>query len=84
MEINTEYEMMVLKEIREIPANVRPQVLNIIRSLRESLLAVDTSKREKLFESGLCGIWDDDQSAEEIIKEIHEHRTGYGGREVEL
>ena len=34
--------------------------------------------------SGLCGIWPDDKSAEEIIDDIHKHRTGFGGREVRL
>ena len=84
METNNEYEKMVLKEIRGIPNNAHPHVLKILRSFKESILAVDTSKKAKLVESGLCGIWKDDQNAEEIIKDIHEHRTGFGGRGVEL
>ena len=84
METNTEYEKMVLKEIRGIPDNVHSQVLKVLRSLKESISVVDTSKKAKVVESGLCGIWKDDKSAEEIIKDIYRHRTGFGGRGVAL
>lgn len=30
--------------------------------------------------SGLCGIWNDERSAREIVRELREARTGYGGR----
>ncbi len=84
METNNEYEKMFLKEIRGIPDNAHPQVLKILRSFKESILAIDTSKKAKVAESGLCGIWKDDRNAEKIIKDIHEHRTGFGGYRVEL
>lgn len=84
METKTEYEEMVLKEIRGIPDNAHPHVLKMLRTLKESILAVDTSKRTKVDKSELCGIWKDNRSAEDIIKDIHEHRTGYGGRGVSL
>jgi len=84
METNNEFEKMFLKELRGIPDNVHPQVLKILRSFKEGLLTVDTSKKAKTVESGLCGIWEDDRNPEEIIKDIHEHRTGFGGRRVDL
>jgi hypothetical protein len=84
METKTEYEEMVLKEIREIPDNAHPQILKILRSVKESILTVDTSKEAMVKESGLCSIWQDDRIAEEIIKDIHENRTGFGGRGVVL
>jgi hypothetical protein len=34
----------------------------------------DISEKSVLTESGLCGIWQDDRSAEEIVKEIHHHQ----------
>jgi hypothetical protein len=61
-----------------------PQVLKIVRSIKESLSVgrITSKKREQT--SGLCGIWQDDRSAEEIIEDIRKHRTGFGGREVRL
>jgi hypothetical protein len=34
--------------------------------------------------TGFCGAWEDDRSADEIIVEIVEHRSGFGGRKVIL
>jgi len=84
MQTKTKYEEMVLKEIREIPVKALPQVLKILRTVKEGLLSVDASKKAKVGGSGLCGIWKDDRSTEEIIKDIYAHRTGFGGRGVEL
>ena len=44
------------------------------------------SEKEKTFtskeETGLCGIWEDDRNAEEIIKDIYSNRTGF--KEVKI
>lgn len=32
--------------------------------------------------TGLCGIWEDDRNAEDIIKDIHSNRTGF--KEVKI
>ena len=47
---------------------------------------IDSKGKEKteLNASGLCGIWQDERTSEEIIKDIYSHRTGFGNREVEL
>jgi len=84
MQTKTKYEEMILKEFREIPDESRPQILKILRSLKKSIAATRKNQRGERQESGLCGIWKDDRPAEEIIKDIHVHRTGYGGRTVEL
>ncbi len=85
MQTKTKYEELVLKELRGIPGESLPQVLKIIRSLKEGFSAAkDASQRGMRQESGLCGIWQDDRSANEIIKMIHAHRTGFGGRGVDL
>ena len=44
----------------------------------------DDSKDEELTTSGLCGLWQDERSAEEIIEDIYSHRTGFGKRKIEL
>jgi len=81
METRTEYEKMLLKEVREMPCEVLPQVVKIIHSLKEGVLSVKVRhKKGEARESGLCGIWEDERSAAEIIKDIRLHRTGIGGR----
>jgi len=85
METRTEYEKMILKEVREMPSEALPQVVNIIHSLKEEVLSVKVRhKKREAKESGLCGIWKDERPAAEIIKEIRLSRTGFGGRKVVL
>lgn len=53
------------------------------RERKESVLSVKASyKKTAAKESGLCGIWKDERSAEEIIEDIRLHRTGFGGLET--
>lgn len=84
MQTKTKYEEMALKELRGMPGESLPQVLKILRSLREGISAAKMGGKIKPKESGLCGIWVDEREADEIIEEIHSHRTGFGGRRVEL
>ncbi len=77
MQAKTNYEKIILKEIRELPGEVMPQVLKIVRSVRESLSIGRISSKKREHVSGLCGIWQDDRSAEEIIEDIRKHRTGF-------
>lgn len=84
MQTKSTYEEIVLKELREIPGESLPEVIKILRSLKQSILAAQHIHRGKNQESGLCGVWQDIRSAEEIVKDIHSHRTGFGGRGIEL
>ncbi len=85
METRTEYEKMILKDVREMPGEVLPQVVKIIHSLKLSVLSVKVApKKGSVRGSGLCGIWKDERAAAEIIKDIRLHRTGFGGRKVSL
>ena len=84
MQTKTKYEEIVLKELREIPDESLPQIIKILHSIKEGIFAARATKKERVRKSGLRGIWKDDRSAEEIIKDIHAHRTGFGGRRVEL
>ena len=86
MQTESSYEEMVLKELRDIPGEVLPQVIKLLKSLKHAILAAQTAqKQQKNGEnSGLCGAWHDDRSADEIIDDIRLHRSGYGGRQVSL
>ena len=78
------YEEMVLKELRGIPDESLPQIIKVLHSIKEGIFAARVTKKERIRKSWLCGIWKGDWSPEEIIKDIHAHRTGFGGRKVEL
>jgi len=68
MDTRTEYEKMIIKEVREMPGVVLPQVVKIIHSLKEGVLSVKVRhKKREIKGSGLCGIWKDERSAAEII-----------------
>lgn len=85
METRTEYEKMILKEVREMPGEILPQVVKIVHSLKESVLSVQVGSRKGAHKgSGLCGIWKDERSADEIIKDIRLHRTGFGSGKAAL
>ena len=85
MRTQTKYEEIILNEIRTLPIPVLPQALKMLRSLKEGVLsvarhqsAVDTAK------TGFCGVWQDERPADEIIADITSHRSGFGGRRIEL
>ena len=84
MQTENKYEEMALKELRGIPKRSQPQAIKILRSLRESINISNSPKEAKERGSGICGIWDDSRSPEEIIADIKTHRSGFGGREIEL
>jgi|GEM_PF-1355890 len=44
----------------------------------------EAKKEHKTADSGLCGIWKDERTPEEIIADIHSHRTGFGNRQITL
>ncbi len=83
--------MELVREIRdidsdEITINVpegfrRKRVEIIMFPIKEG---VKKLKKRKATVSGLCGLWKDDRSPEEIINEIYSHRTRFGGRKVDL
>lgn len=75
---------MALKELRGIPTKAMPQVIKTLHSLKESILVARVVEKKRIKESWLCGIWMDDRGAEEIIEDIHAHRSGFGNRRVEL
>jgi len=84
MQTKDKYETLILNEMKGIPEEALPMVIKILRTLKETLITVKTKKTIKRKSSGLCGIWEDNRSADEIIKDIHSFRTGFGGREIKL
>jgi len=83
MQTKSSYEEMVLKELRDIPGEFLPQVIKIVKSLKHTILAAQKQQKNGK-NSGLCGAWHDDRTADEIIDDIRLHRSGYGGRQVSL
>ena len=85
MKTQTKYEEIILTELRTLAMPVLPQVLKIVRSFKEGLTSVVKHKTDVANEStGLCGAWQDERTADEIITDITVHRSGFGGRKVDL
>jgi hypothetical protein len=85
MKTQTKYEEIFLNEIRTIPMPVLPQALKMLRSLKEGVLIA--SRHQTVggtAKTGFCGVWQDDRTADEIVTDIATHRSGFGGRKVQL
>lgn len=78
------YERMILKEIEEIPDNALPHILKLLKLLKKSFLALEHPEKTESESTGLCGIWQDERTAEEIIEDIYSSRTGFCNREIDL
>ena len=59
-------------------------MLPLEKSEKEEIIFEDLEKEELTADSGLCGIWEDERSPEEIIDDIYSHRSGFGNRQVLL
>lgn len=84
MQTKSTYEEIILRELRSIPGESLPQVIKILKSLKQTILTTQQQRQLKVSASGLCGAWRDDRSAEEIVDDLRSHRSGYGARRVEL
>ena len=78
------YENLILRNIREIPDNYLPVLHNLFNSLGDIFKAKDNKNPEKIISTGFCGVWEDSRTADEIIADIENSRTGYGSREIEI
>lgn len=74
----------IIKLINEIPKELLPKLASVINSFKKSFSLNNRNIELKSGESGLCGIWEDERNAEEIIYDIYTSRTGFGKREVTL
>lgn len=78
------YEEMILRELHEFPDNMLPNILKILKILKESISPAEIPQKSDFGESGFCGAWDDERTAEEIIEDIYSSRTGFRELEIEL
>jgi len=89
--------MEVIREIRElnsesitinVPEQFRKRKVEILvvvlDQVSNDITSGEESEEEPLSASGLCGIWEDDRTSDEIVDDIYSHRTGFGNREIEL
>jgi hypothetical protein len=88
--------MKIIREIRNIDSDkITIKVPKEFRKKRVEILVfpIETSGKgetvsedmeEELNASGLCGLWEDERSSQEIIDDIYSHRTGFGNRQVKL
>ncbi len=77
MQTKSKYETLILNEIKGMPEEALPMVIKILQTLKETLVTVKLKKTIEKKSSGLCGIWEDNRSADEIINDIHSFRTGF-------
>lgn len=84
MESRAKIEGLILKEIHSFPDELIPFVFDFLRGLKESLQIISKKKPRKTKETGFCGAWKDSRSAEEIIVDIKNNRSGFGNRKVSL
>ena len=86
MKTQTKYEEALLHEIRLLPLPVLPQALKILRSLRDGVLSVSKPQQPVATgpSTGFCGKWQDSRTADDIIADIHNQRSGFGGRGIQL
>ena len=85
MKTQTKYEEIILHEIRNMPTPLLSQALKMLRSLKEGVTSVAKPQVvTDITKTGFCGAWQDDRSAEDIIADIEAHRSGFGGRRIDL
>ena len=75
--IKCHYHKGVFKPDAPLPK--RFDKANVIAVLDELGTTVETPLGDRF-----CGVWEDDRAAASICREIREHRSGYGGRKVDL
>ncbi|MFH1051820.1 MAG: hypothetical protein V1779_12940 [bacterium] len=83
MNTRTYYENLILRNIKKMPDNYLPALYNIFNTFSD-MFKINDNNREKIKSTGFCGAWEDNRTAEEIIADIENSRTGYGNREIEL
>ena len=88
--------MELIREIRDLDSdNIVIKVPDAFRHRKVEILVFplenleeesreENRENEAITSSGLCGIWEDERSPEEIINDIYSHRTGFGNRQVVL
>lgn len=89
--------MELIREIRDIdsdkiiinvPKEFRKRRVEILvlplEELKKKKAGPEDHENEEYGASGLCGLWQDERSPEEIVNDIYSNRTGFGNRQVDL
>ncbi len=64
----------VHRELKKKATNNHKTIKDIITVLVDDYLHTTKQRKGTLIKTSLCGSWDDERSAEEIIKDIKAHR----------
>jgi hypothetical protein len=67
----------VHRELKKKATNNHKTIKDIITVLVDEYLHAAKQRRGTTNKTGLCGSWDDERSAEEIIKDIKAHRRWF-------
>lgn len=84
MQTKNNYEEIILKELKTLPVDTIPEIINFVQSLRKSVGYHENATTTSMEPTGLCGKWKDNRSAPEIIDDIYSHRTGFGTRHTDI
>ena len=80
----SEYEKLVLQEIKDLPESEIQKIIKMIQFLKKEVLQHDKPKDEDYQEFwDSFGSWQDERTAEEIIKDIYETRRS-SSRDISL
>ncbi len=81
---STDYESMLLKEIRELPEHDVEKVLKMVHFMKQEILSSEQRDREgsQAFWDSF-GSWKDERFAKDIINEIYESRKS-SCRDIQL
>lgn len=75
MAIRSVFEKRILAEIQDIPPHAQEKLAKLIRFFKKELLDADQDEETKTKRLlALAGSWQDERSAEEIIKDIQSAR----------
>ena len=86
--------MELIREIRNIDSDTivinvpkefrKKRVEILVLPLELTIVSPENSEIDDPNTSGLCGLWQEERTSDEIINDIYSHRTGYGNRKVTL
>ena len=69
-------------ELKKKAASEHTTLKNIITDMIDDYLSVTARPSSPMKKTGLCGIWEDDRPADEIVRDIRSGRTWFTRRKV--
>jgi len=76
MQTKTPYEDEILKEVRDLPAELQEKLARILHIVKQEMMSAPGFDEKRTTEDflSLCGAWEDDRSPEAQIQDIHAGR----------